>query len=63
MNISDQFKEVKEVKEVKAAPKKKAPLKKVKRGLSAWEKRKGKGTTKSWKKTPGGVKKKFKFSK
>jgi hypothetical protein len=30
-------------------------------GPKSWEKRKGTGTTKPWKKTPGGIKKKFRF--
>jgi RNA recognition motif-containing protein len=32
-------------------------------GSHAWEKRKGRGTAKPWKKKPGGVNKKFKHSK
>jgi len=32
-------------------------------GAQAWEKRKGRGTAKPWKKKPGGVNKKFKYSK
>jgi RNA recognition motif-containing protein len=31
-------------------------------GAKAWEKRKGRGTAKPWKKKPGGVNKKFKYS-
>jgi len=31
-------------------------------GAQAWEKRKGRGTAKPWKKKPGGVNKKFKYS-
>jgi len=31
-------------------------------GAQAWEKRKGRGTTKPWKKKPGGVNKKFKYA-
>ncbi len=41
--------------------KKKLPTKRKRSG--AWEKRKGTGTTKGWKKKPGGVKKKFKHGK
>lgn len=38
----------------------KAKLKKRrKRGVLPWEKRKGRGTNKAWKKKPGGIKKKF----
>jgi RNA recognition motif-containing protein len=32
-------------------------------GAQAWEKRKGRGTAKPWKKKPGGVNKKFKYAK
>ncbi len=31
-------------------------------GAQAWEKRKGRGTAKPWKKKPGGVNKKFKYA-
>jgi len=31
-------------------------------GAQAWEKRKGRGTAKPWKKKPGGVNKKFKYT-
>ncbi len=31
-------------------------------GAQAWEKRKGRGTSKPWKKKPGGVNKKFKYA-
>ncbi len=31
-------------------------------GTQAWEKRKGRGTAKPWKKKPGGVNKKFKYA-
>ena len=31
-------------------------------GAQSWEKRKGRGTSKPWKKKPGGVNKKFKYS-
>lgn len=42
--------------------KKDLKLKPRSRGPKAWEKRKGRGTTKAWKKKPGGIKKKFRTS-
>jgi RNA recognition motif-containing protein len=63
-------------KEIKPKPFKKsekeaAPRRKVREadkkfsqptGAQAWEKRKGRGTAKPWKKKPGGVNKKFKYA-
>jgi RNA recognition motif-containing protein len=52
--------------EEKKAPVKefKAPVKRKSRpGSKPWEKRKGTGTEKAWKKKPGGIKKKFRTSK
>ncbi len=47
-----------EIKEIPEVKEKKFPSKHRKAG--SWEKRKGKGKSKNWKKKPGGVKKKFK---
>ena len=47
------------VPEVKAKPKKRGPYA-GRQGPSTWKKRKGTGKSSSWKKKPGGVKKKFK---
>jgi len=53
--------------EAPTIPEKKSSSKEYKKfsqpaGAQAWEKRKGRGTSKPWKKTPGGVNKKFKYT-
>ena len=51
-------------KEIKPRRKVREAVKKISEppGAQAWEKRKGRGTAKPWKKKPGGVNKKFKYA-
>jgi len=58
------FKEYKDIKEVKPRKKVSVAAQKLAQptGAQAWEKRKGRGTAKPWKKKPGGVNKKFKYA-
>jgi len=56
-----------EIPEKKVEPKTRKEFKKEVKfsqpaGAQAWEKRKGRGTAKPWKKKPGGVNKKFKYA-
>ncbi len=56
------YKEIKELRHaIPVIPEKRSPKFSKPAGTRAWEKRKGRGTSKPWKKTPGGVHKKFKY--